>query len=67
MPDSWCAVQFTNMRGKCDENIKFYRFPTMKNKQTAERHKKWIRAMKKENWSKSEKQFEMPSLIANVL
>ena len=47
MPDS-CAVQCTNMGGKCNENIKFYRFPTMKNQQTTERHKKWITAMNRE-------------------
>ena len=40
MPDSCCAVQCRNMRGKCDENIKFYRFPIMKNQQTTETRKK---------------------------
>ena len=58
MPDSLYVVHFTNMRGKCDENIKFYRFPTMKNQQTTERRKKWITVLKSENWHKSEKQVE---------
>ena len=40
VPDSCCAVQCTNMRGKCNENIKFYRFPIMKNQQTTETRKK---------------------------
>ena len=56
MPDSCCAVQCTNMRGKCDENIKFYRLPNMKNQQTTERRKKWVTAVKRENWPKSERQ-----------
>ena len=56
MPGSYCAAQGTNMRGKCDKNIKFYRFTNMKNQQITERRKKWVTAMKRENWSKSEKQ-----------
>ena len=28
----------------------------MKNQQTTERHKKWVTAMKRDKWSKSEKQ-----------
>ena len=46
------------MRGKCDENIKFYRFPTMKNKQATERRKQWITAMRIENCPNSEKQVD---------
>ena len=56
MPGSYCAVQCTNMRGKCDENIKFYRFTNVKNQQITERRKKWVLAMKRENWPKSEEQ-----------
>ena len=56
MPGSYWAVQCTNMRGKCDKNIKLYRFTNMKNQQITERRKKWVTAMKRENWSKSEEQ-----------
>ena len=63
MPDSCCAVQCTNMWGKCDEKIKFYRFSTMKTEQTTERRKKLITAMKKENWPKSEKQVDNARLF----
>ena len=52
------------MRGKYDEKIKFYRFPTMKTKQTTERHKKWITAMKRENWPKSEKEVDNARLCS---
>ena len=55
MPDSCCAVQCTNMRGKCDENITFYRFPIMKNQQTTETRKKQITALKRENWPRTKK------------
>ena len=56
MPDSCCAVECTNMGQKYYDKIKFYRFPTMKTEQTTERRTKWITAMKRENWPKSEKQ-----------
>ena len=49
MPDSCCAVQCTNMQGKCDKKIKFYRFPTTKTEQITEKRKMWITAMKREN------------------
>ena len=64
MPDNCCTVQCTNMQGKCDEKIKFYRFPTMKTEQTTERCKKWITAMKRENWPKSEKQVDNARLCS---
>ena len=52
------------MQGKCDENIKFYKFPTIKNHQRTERRKKWITAMKRENWPKSEKQVDNARLCS---
>ena len=52
------------MQGKCDENIKFYKFPTIKNYQKTERRKKWITAMKRENWPKSEKQVDNARLFS---
>ena len=64
MPDSCCAVRCTNMRGNCNEKVKFYRFPTMKTEQTTETRKKWITAMKRENWPKSEKQVDNARLCS---
>ena len=68
MPDSCCAVHCTNMQEKCDENIKFYRFSTMKNQQITERYKKWVTEMKRqrerEKWSKTEKQVENARLCS---
>ena len=56
MPGSYCAVQCTNMRGKCDEKNVIYRFTNVKNQQITERRKKWVTTMKRENWPKSEEQ-----------
>ena len=56
MPDSCCAVQCTNMQEKCDENITFYRFSTMKNQQITERYKKWVTEMKRERERERERE-----------
>ena len=67
MPDSFCAVQCTNMQGKCDEKIKFYIFPAMKTEQTTERQKKWITAMKRENWPNLRSKLTMLGFVVNIL
>ena len=48
MPDTCCAVGCQNRRNKNNPEVRFYRFPSDKTKETKERRKKWIATVKRE-------------------
>ena len=50
MPDVCCAVGCTNRRNKEIPGLKFYRLPSTKSKEKAERREKWIAAIHRDHW-----------------
>lgn len=49
MPDSCCAVDCTNMRGK-EKKLCFYRIPFGSTPESKRRRELWVNAIKRKNW-----------------
>ena len=64
MPDICCAVGCRNRRNKNNPEVSFYRFPSDKTKETKERRKKWIAAVKREKWPESDSQIDNARLCS---
>ena len=62
--DSCCAIGCQNRRCKNNPEVSFYRFPSDKTKETKERRKKWIAAVKREKWPESDSQIDNARLCS---
>ena len=58
MPDSCYAVGCQNRGNKNNPEVSFYKFRSEKTKETKERRKKWIAAVKREKWPESDSQID---------
>ena len=64
MPDTCCTVGCQNKRNTNNPEVCFYRFPSDKTKETKERRKKWIAAVKREKWPESDSQIDNTRLCS---